>query len=184
MQITVRTSPVGEARVVDNISSGESVTVLEENHEGWARVRTAAGREGWVLRRYLMDEKPAALRLSEMTPQDKNLAQRLEDLKRESQDARKAQAQAASRAQEAEANLTKLQADCAEVIKLRQDYTKLQEDCKEKSQALEEMSIENESLRFAGNIKWFLAGGGVLFTGWILGVLFSRRKRRWSSNLD
>lgn len=184
MQITVRSSPNGEAKVVDSIWSGEPVSLLEENHEGWARVRTASGAEGWALKRYLLDEKPAAVRLKEMTPQDKNIAQRLEDLKHDAQEAHKAQAQATTRAQEAEASLTKLQGDCAEVIKLRQDYNKLQEDCKQKSQALEEMSIENESLRFGGNIKWFLAGGGVLFTGWILGAAFSRRKRRWSSNLD
>lgn len=182
MQITVRTDPGNDARVLAMISSGELVTVLEDNGEGWMRVQTPAGKEGWVLKRHLMEEKPAALRLKELAPQDKSLAVRLEELRRELGEARKAQALAEARSQEAEAGLAKLQRDCSEVIKLREDHLRLQEDCQQKAVTLEELTTENESLRFGTNIKWFLAGGGVLLLGWIIGAAFGRRgKRRWAS---
>ncbi|MBI5523137.1 MAG: TIGR04211 family SH3 domain-containing protein [Desulfarculus sp.] len=183
MQITVRTDPSNDARVLAMVSSGEQVTMLEDNGEGWARVQTPAGKEGWVLKRHLMEEKPAALRLKEMAPQDKTVGQRLEDLQRELTAAKKALAQAEGRSQDSETSLTRLQRDCAEVIKLREEHAKLQEECQQKAVSLEELTTENESLRFGTNIKWFLAGGGVLLLGWILGAAFSRRKRRWS-NLD
>ncbi|MBI4798533.1 MAG: TIGR04211 family SH3 domain-containing protein [Desulfarculus sp.] len=183
MQITVRVDPGNDARVLAMVSSGEQVTVLEDNGEGWMRVQTPAGKEGWVLKRHLMEEKPAALRLKEMAPQDKSLGVRLEELRRELAEAKKALAQAEGRSQDSEISLTRLQRDCAEVIKLREDHAKLQEECQQKAVALEELTTENESLRFGTNIKWFLAGGGVLLLGWILGAAFSRRKRRWS-NLD
>lgn len=181
MQITVRTDPTNDARVLAMVSSGEQVTALEDNGEGWMRVQTPAGKEGWVLKRHLMEEKPAALRLKEMTPQDKTAGQRLEELQRELAAARKALAQAEGRSQDSESSLARLQRDCAEVIKLREEHAKLQEECQQKAVALEELTTENESLRFGTNIKWFLAGGGVLLLGWILGAAFSRRKRRWSS---
>ena len=183
MQITVRTGPTTENRVIEMISSGELVSLLEESGDGWARVRTASGKEGWVLRRFLIDDKPAALRLKEMDPQDQNAAQQVDDLRRESQELRGSKARAEGRAQEAEAKLAQLQTDCAEVIKLRDDYAKLQEEYQGQSQTLEDLTTENESLRFGTNLKWFLAGGGVLVVGWVLGLAFGRRKRRWTSSL-
>ncbi len=184
MQIAVRVDPAADARVLEMISSGEPETILDDNNEGWLKVRTHSGKEGWVLKRYMMDDKPAAVRLKEMAPQDKTAAQRMDDLQRELAAAKKALSQAEGRSQDSESSLTKLQGDCAEVIKLREEHARLLADCQQKSVALEEMTTENESLRFGTNIKWFLAGGGVLLLGWILGAAFSRRKRRWSSNLD
>jgi SH3 domain protein len=184
MQITVRVDPMGDARVIEMISSGEPVNLLEDNNEGWLKVRTHSGKEGWVLKRHVMEDKPAAVRLKEMAPQDKTVVQRMEEMRKELAEAKKALAQAEGRSQDSESGLAKLQSDCAEVIKLREEHNRLQEDCQQKAVALEELTTENESLRFGTNIKWFLAGGGVLLLGWILGAAFSRRKRRWSSNLD
>ncbi|MFH1033335.1 MAG: TIGR04211 family SH3 domain-containing protein [Pseudomonadota bacterium] len=184
MQITVRSEPTGDARVIEMIASGEQASVLEDNNEGWLKVRTHSGKEGWVLKRHMVADKPAAVLLKEMAPQDKTVAQRMEDLRRELAESKKTLAQAEGRAQESGSSLAKLQGECAEVIKLREEHTRLLEDCQQKAAALDELTTENESLRFGTNIKWFLAGGGVLLLGWILGAAFSRRKRRWSSNLD
>ncbi|HEX5046662.1 MAG TPA: TIGR04211 family SH3 domain-containing protein [Gammaproteobacteria bacterium] len=48
-----------------NLTSGTALEVLERT-QGYARVRTAAGSEGWVKSAYLVDEKPAALRVAEL----------------------------------------------------------------------------------------------------------------------
>lgn len=183
MQITVRTGPSTENRVIEMISSGDEVTLLEETPEGWARVQTRSGKDGWVLRRFLIDDKPAVLKLKDQSPQDRGMTQRLEEANRAAQEAGRNQAQAEARAQEAETKLAQLQSDCTEVIKLRDDFAKLQEEYQQQSQNLEELGTENESLRFGTNLKWFLAGGGVLVLGWIMGLAFGRRKRRWTSNL-
>jgi SH3 domain protein len=184
MQITVRTGPTTENRVIEMISSGDQVTVLEETNDGWARVRTASGKEGWVLRRFLIDEIPAVVRLHEFADgQGKNLAQRLEEAKREGGEAKRLQALAETRAREAEAALQKLQSECAEVVKLREEYGRLQEEYQQQTQEIEELSTEIESMRFSTNLKWFLAGGGVLFLGWLIGLAFGRRKKRWTSGM-
>ena len=184
MQITVRTGPTTENRVIEMISSGDQVVMLEETHDGWAKVRTASGKEGWVLRRFLMDEAPAAARLQDLADgQGKNLAQRLEEVRREGGEAKRQQALAETRAREAEAALQKLQTECAEVVKLREEYGKLQEDYQQQTQEMEDLTTEIESLRFSTNLKWFLAGGGVLLVGWLIGLAFGRRKKRWSSGM-
>jgi SH3 domain protein len=48
-----------------NLVSGTALEVLERT-QGYARVRTAAGTEGWVKSAYLVDEKPAQLRVAEL----------------------------------------------------------------------------------------------------------------------
>lgn len=181
LQITVRTGPSTDNRVIEMISSGDIVTVLEENSDGWARVKTPTGKDGWVLKRFLMDETPAAVRIREIDPQGKNAVQRLEELKRDSTEARRLQGLAESRAARAEEALTQLQGECAEVIKLREEFAKLQEDYQQQGQEVEELTTEVESLRFSTNLKWFLAGGGVLLVGWLIGLAFGRRKKRWNS---
>lgn len=184
MQITVRTGPTTDNRVIEMITSGDQVTILEETNDGWAKVRTATGKEGWVLRRFLVDEAPAVIRLQEMADsQGKNLAQRLDEAKRDGGEAKRLQLAAETRAREAEAALQKLQTECAEVVKLREEYGKLQEDYQQQTQEMEELSTEIESLRFSTNLKWFLAGGGVLFLGWVIGLAFGRRKKRWTSGM-
>jgi len=48
-----------------NLVSGTALEVLERT-QGYARVRTPAGSEGWVKSAYLVDEKPAQLRVGEL----------------------------------------------------------------------------------------------------------------------
>ena len=183
MQVIVRASPQQEAKTIFHIGTGEMVTVVESNNEGWFKVRTSDGREGWALSRYFMEEPPAAIRLRDLDPQSKNLAQKLDESRKEAQDAKTRLTQAETRAQQAEASFQKLRTDSADVIRLRDDCQKIKEDFQQQNQKLEELATENESLRFGTNLKWFLAGGGVLLVGWVMGLAFGRRKRRWSSNL-
>lgn len=51
-------------RPFDNLVSGTELEVLERV-PNFARVRTAAGQEGWVKSAYLVEEKPAQARIAE-----------------------------------------------------------------------------------------------------------------------
>jgi SH3 domain protein len=183
MQVIVRIAPAQYAKTIFYVGTGEQVTILEGNNEGWAKVRAADGREGWALARYFMEEPPAALRMKDLDPQSKNLAQKLEEIRKEAQDTKIRLSLAENRAQQAEAAYQKLRADSDDVIRLREDCQKLKEDFQQQGQKLEERAIEDEVLRFSTNLKWFLAGGGVLIIGWIMGLAYGRRKRSWSSSL-
>ncbi len=184
LQVIVRVSPNLEAKTIDHVATGEVVSVLETTGDGWVKIRANDGKEGWALARYFVDEPPAAVRLKDLDPQSKNLAQKLEEARKEALDAKAKLAQADSRAQQAEASYQKLRTDSADVIRLREDCQKLNQDFQQQGQKLEELATENEALRFGTNLKWFLAGGGVLLIGWLMGLAFGRRKRRWSSGLD
>jgi SH3 domain protein len=55
----------GSGDALESLVSGAAVEVLERNG-GYARVRTAAGREGWVRAAYLVTKKPALARVAEL----------------------------------------------------------------------------------------------------------------------
>jgi len=62
-------------RPFTNISSGDKVEILEESRY-YARVTIPGGRQGWVKKNYLLEEKPAILVVAEVEKQrDKALAE-------------------------------------------------------------------------------------------------------------
>lgn len=83
LQLTVRTGPSTENKIIALLNTGQWVDILEENGDGWAKVRTPKGKEGWLLKRFLMKERPAQLRLAELSPQAKETAEKMEALHNE-----------------------------------------------------------------------------------------------------
>ena len=73
LTITLRTGPSTQNQILRNLTSGAAVEVLQElPDEGYTRVRTTDGTEGWVISRYLQTERIAAQRL---TVAERDLAQ-------------------------------------------------------------------------------------------------------------
>jgi SH3 domain protein len=62
----------------ENLVSGTEVTVLERV-PNFARVRTAAGDEGWVKSAFLVSEKPAQLRVAEVEQRSAELERALNE---------------------------------------------------------------------------------------------------------
>src|SRR5690554_273196 len=59
LQITLRSGPTNSHRILKMMDAGTPVDVLETGEEGWVRVRTKDGAEGWTLTRHLMDSPSA-----------------------------------------------------------------------------------------------------------------------------
>lgn len=222
LQLTVRTGPSTENKIIALMNTGEWVEVLKETPEGWAKVRTPKGKEGWLLKRFLMKERPAVLRLAELSPQAKETAEkmealhnenaelkakvadlealrqsleatkkqlasgdnRLETLITENSDLTRALEKVRNEAATSQERYAKLAADSGDIVKLQQQRNQLTTELQQKNQKLAEQANELESLRFAGSLKWFLAGAGVLIIGWLMGLALHRRKKRFSNILD
>ena len=61
----LRRAPGADYRAVDLVRSGEEVTILERG-EGWTRVRTASGSEGWIDDEHLKTDPPPVARVSQL----------------------------------------------------------------------------------------------------------------------
>ena len=69
-EVMLRTGPSTSNAIERVLGSGTALEVLETDSEaGYARVRTTAGTEGWVLSRYLMNEPSAREQLERLTGQ-------------------------------------------------------------------------------------------------------------------
>ncbi|MBU4186316.1 MAG: TIGR04211 family SH3 domain-containing protein, partial [Proteobacteria bacterium] len=68
IEITVRTGPGIDRKIVAMIKSGETVEVLnpEEVEKDWSLVRITNGKEGWVLSRFLTSKEPDGLVLERL----------------------------------------------------------------------------------------------------------------------
>ncbi len=183
MRITVRSGPSLGNKVIAMARTGDKLVLLGSKKEGWALVRLPNGKEGWALSRFLTKERPARLRLAELDPANKDMARRLEQLHSENQRLSRELSETEAKLAELKVSYEKLQADSADVVALKQRHQKLQSQFTEQNKQLKELVVENKSLKLSSNLKWFLAGAGVLVVGWLMGLALHRRKKRWNSSL-
>ena len=183
LQVTVRSGPSVENKVIHVVNSGEQVDILSAVNDGWVKVRAESGKEGWMIARYLQEDTPALIKMKKLDPENKTLLARMEELTQSNRELEQSLSQAQGRVAELESAYAKLEKDASDVLALRNTHKKLQEDYASQKDSLNTLSTEVESLRLSSNLKWFLAGAGVLLAGWLIGLAMGRRKRRSSSSL-
>lgn len=177
-EVPVRSGQGTEFKIVSLLQNGEAVVSLEEDGY-WIKVRTATGREGWMLKRYL-SSAPSVDDTSSLPTSNNESKEQAEKTS--------PMTEQAPNALQPETNVIPetLQAPQPESTNLPQ----FQEHQKEQDQDLEELknklaavTMENKVLREDERIKWFLAGGGMFFFGWIIGLITCRTRKRKPSLL-
>ena len=178
VEVTLRRGPGTDFGISQMVRSGSPVEVLETNRAaGWTRVRLGTGTEGWMLTRYLI-ENPASMqelvaaqrRIEELTALNREVGGERNRLMNESD-------------QLAE-ELAKLRDLSSDTIALESTKNRLEASVTRLEQEVSQLKEENRLL--GANVKrdWFLAGGGVLFVGLLLGLVLPRvrwrRKRSWN----
>jgi len=177
--VTVRDQPTNSAQTLTTALTGDPLEVLEETGD-YLRVKTAKGVEGYIRSQYVSKETPKS-------EQIRQLGERVKQLQAQN-------TALTARINESEASINDLSSSADELASLKKEYATLQQASsnviqitRERDQLLQEngeMAANLEQLREenslylrTGVIKWFLAGAGVLFFGWVLGK-FSRKKKR------
>jgi len=186
MQITFRTGPGTDRKILSLLSSGQQVTPLQSEGE-WVKVGLPNGKEGWVLKRYLSEEIPCRIRI-------KDISQTLEASKTELEAVKKTNRQL-------EADKSKLAMDLKEtqqtLEKTKKSYEKLKKEAggflelkARHDETVERLSTQTQKANSLDeelnmtlkkqNIRWFLGGAGVLLIGFLLGFSTKRQKRHSS----
>jgi len=116
VRLNLRTGPGNQFRILGNLTTGDSVRIVERG-EGWTRVRTGDGRDGWVPEGFLMADAPAAIRLPRLEhetvePRDtvESLREEVATLRSERGRLETSEASERNRAQELEAENLRLKA--------------------------------------------------------------------------
>ncbi|PZN29304.1 MAG: TIGR04211 family SH3 domain-containing protein [Proteobacteria bacterium] len=187
LAVPLRRGPSNGHRILHaGLPSGMKLEVLGEDREaGFTHVRTPNGTEGWVPTQYLVATPIAKDRLAAATKRIADLEAQLKKLRESSQETRAAQTAAETRNKELEQQARELAAELADVRRVAADplaqaeeNQKLKAENQQMLTRLKELSEEVQELERDVQLRWLLAGGGLVLIGLILGVWLKSRSKR------
>lgn len=160
-------------RILKMLRTGTPVAVLEKGTNGWTRVRTQDGVEGWIENQYLLDAPPARSVAGQYQEERARLLQEVTQLKSH------------LTSQEAlQTELNRIKATSANALNLERENQELKSSQARMTKELEELTREKLVLEKESSTQYFLAGAGVLALGLIGGGFLFRRRRRSGDMLD
>lgn len=165
-EVTLRTGPSLENKILAMLKTGQEVTLVGEEGDYYI-VTTPNGTRGYVLKNYMTDRIPAEVRLQEI---EQKTQQRIKEL------------EALTQAQEKE--LTTLREERAILVAAKQ---KAEETASQQADLASRLQVQQNIAGREEELRWFLAGAGVLLTGFIFGWIWGasrKRNRRNGLTLD
>lgn len=189
LTVTLRASPVADAKVVGNpLSSGNPVEVLQRSPDGkWARVRFQQV-EGWMPANLLQREQAARDRLAELQArydaidrEQKTGGSRSKDLEAEVQSLRTSLAQAQGERDTALQQLGELKLTAAGPQQIAASNRELNTRAVELGVDNERLKAEVDRLQHNERANFLFYGGLVVFGGVVIGWLLGRQPGRRSS---
>ena len=183
-EITVRTGPSLDSKIVQMVKSGSKMEKLKDEGE-WAMVRTDGGKEGWVLKRYLSQDTPVKVQFEDFKARNADLVEKagkVEAIIGKYETENKSLQQNLTQTRD---DFAKLKSDYevlskanANVAEMTKKFAEMKASSDTTAQEIEQLKHRNESLQDLSDAKWFLAGSGVFFGGWLFGYLLGRSARK------
>lgn len=189
-EVVVRRGQGTEFKIVGIVKDGTAVELLEES-EDYAQIRMDDGTEGWILKRFLSDSMPLAQLVEELQNENERGKQKEEeanqtivtlssDLDRYESELQNMRAEK----EEVETRYNKLERETADVSQLKNNHLILTQEKKSLEQSMAKMMQDYDDLKKDSAIYWFLAGGGVLLIGIIIGRSTAMSRKRKQSLLQ
>ncbi len=184
LKINIRSGPSLEHRILSMVSSGEQVEVVESN-EGWSKVVTADGAEGWTQSRMLVKEKPAAMQVEQFRKENARAKESSTQAEKELADLKERVSGLENELSVTSGNLVKteeqyntLRSESGQYLALKDKYDKLKASSEAQSQQFKDVNSEYEKLAFSQRIQMALIGSAVFIVGWIIGYTVRRGRKR------
>ncbi|MBT8441445.1 MAG: TIGR04211 family SH3 domain-containing protein [Gammaproteobacteria bacterium] len=189
-EITMRNGKGSRQTIVRMLPSGTRLEVIEvDKEEGYSRVRTRSGAEGWVLNRYLLRQPPARVtmpdvqaQLASSEAQRKQLAQELRDLQKDNATVKGQLGQAESSGDDLQRELARITALSSNTVKIDAENRQLKQTLAQTQQALEDAEAESRRLASRSNREWFVIGALVVIFGILVGLILPRIRWRKKSS--
>ncbi len=169
-QITMRTGPGVEHKIIAMVNSGVKLEILEYS-KVWSMVRNAEGKTGWVLTRFLTEEAPKTLMVERYKQENERLASKLSA----AEETVKTLNIQNKELTEITHKYKQLKDASASYLKLDAEHKALLEQSREQEKRIQslEQSIKSE-------VKLcLLSGAGIFIVGLIFGM-GTRKKQRGS----
>ncbi len=188
-EIPIRKGMGTEYRIIAMAPDGTEVELIQEN-EGWSFVRMENGKEGWLPSRFLNDTPPPFQQLDRLTKEKTALEEENSRLQVQLEELTAINSQSAgelttciTQRDSISSKYKNLREDAANALETKKRLEKTEKQLQQLQATIKTLHQTNNKLQKDQTLRWFLAGSGVLLTGWLLGLLFGRSKRRRSSLL-
>ncbi len=206
--LTFREGPGTNYPVIKTLKSNTALNILQEDN-GFYKVSLDSGEQGWVDKQFVMFTPPKTMIIDRLNQEKSDLENQIAKLKEISDQLREASSERETDARNRSADLTQQVADLeqknrqlaldlkesiTELSTLKQaskditgtlsDNKRLKAENTELAQTIDRLENDGRNMFRSGMIKWFLAGFGVLLSGWIIGKSVSTKRRGGSSLLD
>lgn len=186
-EVVVRRGQGTDFKITAMVKDGTRVQLLEEGTD-YSRVRLPNNKEGWMLTRFLSTQPPLQQVVDSLRSEAEELTQSRDEAVQKfeaitavlSTTEKELQVIIAERDQ-ALSNYQELQESTADTMKIKHLHQKTARENKVLIQKLSEVEGRNKSLEKDSTIKWFLAGGGVLLLGMLIGASSNKSRRKKSS---
>lgn len=180
--ITVRSGQGSQHKIIKTITSGTKMELLEELSDiGYARVALADGTEGWVRTQYLTDKPVAKDQLEWFKGQYAKMKEQLSGVNEELKTLKKVEKEHLA----LQKSMQRIKEAAAKPILLDKENRELKEQNVTLTNEMQLISQENQILKDRSDRDWFMAGGGVMVIGIILGLFLPKlrpgKKNSWSS---
>jgi SH3 domain protein len=188
-EITLRTGPGTENKVIGLPVSGQPVEVLDSQGE-WSFVRLLGGRdqEGWVVARYLITRLPWEMQAKALKQQNTELKASLDQVERrlnekvEQEQALKNKLGATSTSLEGlQKEYESLKNESQGYLKLKAIHAMTQERLKRLEAEVKRLSGENKELESSEVNRWFAIGALVLLCGLMIGLIVGKQQKKQRS---
>jgi len=191
-EVMLRTGPSTSNAIERMLPSGTALEVLErDNESGYSRVRTAAGTEGWVLTRYLMNEPSAREQLTTLTrrltsanSEGTSLTAQLDAVKGEYDTATRQISSLEGEKERLERELAEIKRTAANVLSINNQNKELRDQLA--NAEIRAATIEQQNRELTGQTTryWFMTGALVLVVGMVLGIWLPRIRWQRRSRYD
>lgn len=193
LEITMRNGQGVKFGIKKMLTSGTKLTVLETDPNGYSKVKTDRGVEGWVLTRFLSNMPSARDQLSQNEQKVANLELEIAKYKTEI-DSLTSQTNTAGsenqtlreKSQRLSKELDDLRRTASSAVALDNENRQLKQRLQEIDHQTQILTLENDSLKASNTKMWFVIGAAVLFAGILLGLLLPRlrfsKKDSWGNS--
>jgi SH3 domain protein len=188
-EIPLRRGQGTDYKILAIVSDGVPVTITEED-DTWAKVTTENGEEGWILKRYLTRDVPLDRVVASLRKENNSLKEKLDTIEQQNEELQRLKtaleetlANNKSELASTTEKYRNLVDDNKNVIEMKQDLLESRQTVTSLQQKIGSVVAENERLKASQRIKWFLAGGGTLIFGCLVGLLSAKASKKRKSSL-
>ena len=193
IKLSLRSGPSLKNKIVKMLSSGTPLTVLKRESNGYIKVQTSKGIEGYILSRHTKKNHTNSWYLNKtnkhlvkLRNKNQQLQTELNALKTEQTNKDSDNLALSKPKDQISKKFSEIQQIAANIPKLKQQRDQLQERVVNAERELQQLKREKQTLEDSTNQSWFMYGGILAFAGVFLGLLipkisWQKKSSSWDS---